>query len=319
MDDAVRAAELRKRERLRTDRQHGLFYDDGFVQVWHGDARALPLADGSVHLILTSPPYNCRVAYDGYDDWLPWDQYWHDLIEPSMRECFRVLAPGGRLAVNLANVLRQDVTAERTPRRRQSRDHWRPAGANGEAWSVMVAPRLWSALETIGFLPREQLTWIKTLDPEDVVTSTAWGSWRSASNPVLRAVAEPVFIASKMTHTRSTGASDLTSDEFKAWTRNVWTIPAGHAERDLDHPCRFPPELPRRLIKLYSYVGDVVLDPFCGSGTTLRVAKDLGRTAIGLDISRRYCAMSANRCRQQLLFMGDVPLSGAAAWTDSHG
>jgi len=93
------------------------------VQVWHSDARALPLADASVHLVVTSPPYNCRVAYDGYDDWLPWDQYWHDLIEPSMRECFRVLAPGGRLAVNLANVVRQDVSSEPTALLRQPR--WR--------------------------------------------------------------------------------------------------------------------------------------------------------------------------------------------------
>src|SRR5437764_1779051 len=100
--------------RLRIDAQRRPVYDDGGVQVWHGDARALPLADGSVHLILTSPPYNCRVAYDGYDDWLPWDQYWHDLIEPSMRECFRVLALGGRLPFNLATYLRQDVAAEPT-------------------------------------------------------------------------------------------------------------------------------------------------------------------------------------------------------------
>lgn len=303
MADVVRATKLSESRQI--DRQCGLFYDDGFVQVWHGDARALPLPDGSVNLVITSPPYNCRAAYDGYSDWLPWDEYWHDLIEPSMRECFRVLAPGGRIAVNLANVVRQDVSSEQSQLQRRPHGRWKPAGAKGEAWSVMVAPRLWSALELIGFLPREQLTWIKTLDPEDVVTSTAWGSWRSARNPVLRAVAEPVFIASKSTHARSSGVSDLTSAEFKAWTRNVWNIPVGNADRNLDHPCKFPPELPRRLIKLYGYVGDVVLDPFCGSGTTLRVAKDLGRRSTGVDISRRYCAMSANRCRQQLLFVND--------------
>src|SRR5438552_1387575 len=134
MDDAVRAAELRKRERLRTDCQGGLFYDDGVVQVRHGDARALPLGDASVNLVITSPPYNCRVAYDGYDDWLPWKKYWHDLIEPSMRECFRVLAPGGRLAVNLANVVRQDVSSERSQLQRRPNWRWKPAGANGAAW-----------------------------------------------------------------------------------------------------------------------------------------------------------------------------------------
>jgi len=298
--DAARVAEAPNR--LHVDAECRPVYDDGRVQVWHRDARALPLADASVHLVITSPPYNCRASYDVYDDWLPWDQYWHDLIEPSLRECFRVLAPGGRLAINLANVIRQDVSSEATERPRHHRWRWKPPGAKGEPWSVMVAPRLWKTLEQIGFLPREQLTWIKAVNPEDVVTSTAWGSWCSASNPVLRAVAESVFIASKLTHRRSPGQSDLTSEEFKAWTRNVWNIPAGNAERDLDHPCKFPLELPRRLIKLYSYVGDVVLDPFCGSGVTLRAAMDLDRRAIGIDISRRYCAMSANRCRQQLLF-----------------
>src|SRR5438132_14380920 len=111
MVDVVRSANLS--EAQRADSQRAPFYDDRFVQLWHGDARALPLPDASVNLVITSPPYNCRVAYDGYDDWLPWDQYWHDLIEPSMRECFRVLAPGARLAVNLANVARRGVGGER--------------------------------------------------------------------------------------------------------------------------------------------------------------------------------------------------------------
>jgi len=285
-------------------------YDDGDVRLWNADARSLPLADESVQLVVTSPPFNCRIAYDGYDDWLPWNEYWHGLIEPSMRECFRVLAPGGRLALNLANVVRQDVSSLRTESPRRSSKRWKPPGANGQPWSVMVAPRLWTMLEQIGFLPREQLMWAKASNPEDIVTSTAWGSWCSASNPVLRAVAEPVFIASKVTHSRAPGRSDLTPEEFKAWTRNVWTIPPAHVESLFDHPCKFPPELPRRLIKLYSYVGDVVLDPFCGSGTTLRVAKDLARRSIGVELSSRYCAMAADRCRQQLLFSAEPMLLG---------
>src|SRR5690348_3466998 len=102
-----------------------------------------------------------------------------------MRECFRVLAPGGRIAVNLANVVRQDVSSEPTERSGPPRCRWKPPGASGEPWSVMAAPRLWAMLEQIGFLPREHLTWIKALNPEDVATSTAWGSWCPASNPVL--------------------------------------------------------------------------------------------------------------------------------------
>jgi site-specific DNA-methyltransferase (adenine-specific) len=295
------------------------FYDDGVCEVWQGDARRLPLADESVDLIVTSPPYNARIVYDGYEDWLPWETYWQGLIVPSMRECFRVLRHGGRLAVNMANVVRQDVPQagrngrptqyqprESLPKSWHGKRKWTPPGANGDSWALMVGPRLWHLLEDdLGFLPREQLTWAKAENAQDIGThSLAWGTYRSARNPVLRAVCEPVFIASKGTHSRGEprpGQDDLTPAEFKAWTRNVWTIPATNPD-SLGHPAVFPLELPRRLIKLYSYVGDVVLDPFCGSGTTLRAAKDVGRRAIGVDISPRYVALSANRCRQDLLF-----------------
>jgi DNA modification methylase len=279
-----------------------LYAGDG-VTIWQGDARALPLADQTAHLIVTSPPYNCRVAYDGYSDWLPWDEYWQDLIAPALAEAYRVLVHGGRIALNLANVVRQDVPdgRERVRVWINGGFKWKPAGSGGGAWSVIVAPRLWTLLEEIGFLPREQLTWIKALRPEDIATSTAWGTWCSASNPVLRAVAEPVFVASKGTHTRPHGQSDLTPEEFKAWTRNAWNITSGHADQYLGHPAMFPLELPRRLIKLYSYVGDVVLDPFMGSGTTLRAAKNLGRHALGVEQSERYCQIAAARCAQQVL------------------
>jgi modification methylase len=281
-----------------------LVYDDATVRIFRGDARLLPLPDECAHLVVTSPPYNCRAAYDSYTDWLPWEEYWHGLIEPVLRECYRILVHGGRIAINMPNVVRQDVgpgARDDVVYFSNSGRKWKPAGANGEAWSVMVAPRLWMLLEQIGFLPREQLTWVKAADPADIATSTAWGSWRSASNPVLRAVGEPVFIASKGTHRRTAGESDLTAAEFKAWTRNVWNISSGHADQYLDHPAMFPLELPRRLIKLYSFVGDLVVDPFAGAGTTLRAAKDLGRLGVGVEQSERYCRLAAARCAQQVL------------------
>lgn len=274
-----------------------------------GDARALPLADASVHLVVTSPPYNARIAYDAYEDWLPWEDYWHGLIEPSLRECYRVLVHGGRIALNMANVLRCDVQdgyrpngkKRPLPYRAQNGRKWSPPGAGGRAWAHMVAPLIWQLLAEIGFLPREQLTWVKAIRPEDMPTSTAWGTFASAQNPVLRAVAEPVFIASKGTHARELGESDLTAAEFKAWTRNAWSITTGHTEQYIGHPAVFPPELPRRLIKLYSYVGDTVLDPYAGSGTTVRAAKTLGRRGIGVEISERYCRMATSRCAQEVL------------------
>lgn len=252
------------------------------------DARRLPLLDESAHLIVTSPPYNAGVRYDVYDDRMAWDAYWQDLIEPSLRECYRVLVDGGRIAVNIANVCRA-----------------------GDGWPLQVVPKLWQALTDAGFLPRETLTWVKANHQDEAIVgndSTAWGSWCSASNPVLRAVAEPVLIASKGTYRRERGLSDLTPAEFKAWTRNVWFITTGHKDQYLKHPAMFPQALPHRLIKLYSYVGDVVLDPFAGSGTTVRAALDCGRRGVGFDLSERYCRLAAGRSSQITLL--DAPLLG---------
>jgi modification methylase len=282
-----------------------LYAGDG-VTIWQGDARALPLADESAHLIVTSPPYNARVPYDGYGDWLPWEEYWHGLIEPSLRECYRVLVHGGRIAINVANVVRCDVPQPGRNGRAtqyQSRGRkWKPPGADGESWALIVIPRMWTLLESIGFMPREHLTWLKSTgdDNAGVTQSTAWGTFGSAMNPVLRACSEPVLIASKGTHSRAPGQSDISAEEFKAWTRNAWAI-GNPVDRFMDHPAVFPLELPRRLIKLYSYVGDVVLDPFMGSGTTLRAAKNLGRHALGVEQSERYCRLAAARCAQQVL------------------
>lgn len=276
------------------------------VQVLRADARRLPIIDESVHLIVTSPPYNARVQYDGYSDWLPWDDYWHGLIEATFRECYRVLAHGGRIAVNIANVVRTDQPQSGRRGRAtqyQSRSARPQVLGSDPTWALILIPRMWALLEEIGFLPREHLTWVKGGDPADIPTrSTAWGTFASATNPVLRATSEPVLIASKGTHSRESGESDVTAAEFKAWTRNAWFITTGHKDQYLKHPAMFPIELPRRLIKLYSYVGDVVLDPFGGSGTTARAARDNGRHGISIDQSERYCRIAAGRASQSTLF-----------------
>ncbi|MDQ6674541.1 MAG: site-specific DNA-methyltransferase [Chloroflexota bacterium] len=255
------------------------------------DARQLPLDDASAHLVVTSAPYNARVMYDDYDDWCTWGEYWNGLIEPALREAYRILVPGGRLCLNLANVVRQDVRpttggqAVRPDWPSRGIRKWTPPGGGGRSWSVLIDRHLWALLEDIGFLPRERITWIKGSVAEDVVSqSTAWGTWCSAENPVLRAVAEPIYVASKISFAREPGQSDLTADEFKAWTRNAWFIPAVQPAEANGNPAAFPEDLPRRLIKLYSYPGDLVVDPFVGGGTTAVAAAGLGRRAYGCDI-----------------------------------
>jgi DNA modification methylase len=315
-------------------------YQDDLVTLYCGDARDLSMLESdSAGMVICSPPYNARMRYDGYNDWLDWDSYWGGLIVPFLHESMRVLVPGGRLCVNFANVIRKNVPEGKSdnPPDWEYKGHWRwtPPGAKGEDWAALVDEHFFTTVRQIdGALPRERLTWVKgseavwrrrilqmlfdhkiTIEQAeefldegevggDITTkSTAWGSWLSASNPVLRATAEPIYIVDKLTHTRPKGESDITSDEFKAWTRNTWFVPVRNIVTGKNaNPAQFPPEIPRRLMKLYGYTSDLVVDPFAGECTTLVAAKRLGRRSVGIDIGPNQCKRGANRCSQDLLF-----------------
>ena len=221
------------------------------------------LPDNSVHLMITSPPYNVSKEYD--DD-LTLDEYLA-LLTAVWRETWRVLVPGGRACVNVANLGRKPYIP---------------------LHSYIIAGML-----DIGFLMRGEILWNKG---SSASTSTAWGSWQSAANPVLRDVHEYILVFSKDSFSRKRGDKENTikKEEFLEWTKSVWDFPAVSAKK-IGHPAPFPEELPHRLIQLYSFKDDVVLDPFAGSGTVCLAALKDKRKFVAYDIDPDYIELAENR------------------------
>jgi len=220
------------------------------------------IPDDCVSLMVTSPPYNVGKEYD--DD-LSLDDYL-DLLHRVLKETFRVMEPGGRVAVNVANLGRKPYLPL---------NHY-------------VA----GLLSDIGFMLRGEIVWQKAAGAGG---SCAWGSWRSAKNPTLRDVHEYVLVASKASYGRARlGEDTISKEEFLEATTSVWQIKPASARR-VGHPAPFPVELPRRLIELYTFAGDLVLDPFIGSGSTAVAAIQTGRHYIGYDTEPAYVEMARAR------------------------
>ena len=235
------------------------------------DARRIPLSDGSVHMIVTSPPYwNARE----YSSWPTYEGYLVDMAH-AWEECFRVLCDGGRIAVNI------------------NLGYGRPGQAFGY---ILIGDDTARALCAAGFALRGHIVWNKSNGTNrSGATGTGWGSWRSASDPCLRDAHEVIIVAHKGRANRGDGESTISAEDFMEATNSVWNIvPASQSW----HPAPFPDEIPRRLIELYTFRGDVVLDPFLGSGTTARVAAALGRRGIGLELNWGYARRSIDRLPQ---------------------
>jgi site-specific DNA-methyltransferase (adenine-specific) len=253
-----------------------------------GDSRNLSqIPDNSVHLMVTSPPYNASKTYDedlGLGEYLT-------LLRDVFAECHRVLVTGGRAVINVANLGRKPY--------------------------IPLTSHINLIMNELGFLQRGEIIWDKSASAG---VSCAWGSFASASNPCLRDVHEYILIYSKGKFKLERSKEEKDGDrgdtidkkEFVEFTKSIWKFPTVSAKR-VGHPAPFPVELPRRCIEMYTFAGDVVLDPFLGSGSSAIAALQTSRRYIGVDLSKEYCQLAEERIAAAKEEMGDLAEVGEVA------
>ncbi|MGO9527083.1 MAG: DNA-methyltransferase [Verrucomicrobiia bacterium] len=266
-----------------------------------GDSQAVlrSIPDESIHLAITSPPYNVGLQYDSHHDKMPYEEYLTWLM-PIWTELKRVLTDGGRFALNIAPTSIKDFRPI----------HYDMAGQ----------------LRGLGFIMRTEILWYK----QTMRRRTAWGSWKSPRNPHIVPSWEYVLVFSKGSWAlegKKTDA-DVTGDEFIQFSDGFWQIPPETRGRQpflkslypprrgrktpqakqVGHPAPFPEELIYRLIKFYSYKGNVILDPFAGTGTVAAIAARTGRHFVHIDLSKKYCEIAKERldAETRQLKMDDV-------------
>jgi site-specific DNA-methyltransferase (adenine-specific) len=224
----------------------------------------------SIDLVVTSPPYNVDIQYNSHNDKVNYKQYL-EFSRKWMSRCYNWLKDDGRFCLNI------------------------PLDKN-KGGQQSVGADLTTIAKTIGFKYHSTIIW----NEGNISRRTAWGSWMSASAPYVISPVELIVVLYKKNWKKTSGSqkSRIEKKDFVDWTNGLWTF-NGESKNKIGHPAPFPVELPRRCIQLFSFVGDTVLDPFLGSGTTLVASYNEDRNGIGIDIDPNYCQIALNRLKKE--------------------
>ena len=227
------------------------------------------LSDNCIDLVFTSPPYNFGLDYENHKDGTDWKEYFNKLLR-IFKECIRVVKYGGRIVVNV-----QPLYSDYIPIHHIISNFF------------MKNKMIW----------RNEILWEKN---NYNAKYTAWGSWKSPSNPYLKYTWEflEVFSKGDLKHNGESKNADITGDEFKEWVTAKWNIAPERKMKEFGHPAMFPEKLAERTLKLFSFKNDIVLDPFNGVGTTTKVAKQTERKYLGIDMSEEYCKKAEKRIKE---------------------
>lgn len=256
---------------MKTRRAKKPYFRIGDLTIYNDDILLTSVIESnSIDLIITSPPYNVDIKYSLHDDKISYEDYLRFSLRWLAR-CYEFTKDNGRLCLNI------------------------PLDKN-KGGQQSVCADLTTIAKQVGWKYHATIIW----NEQNISRRTAWGSWLSASAPFVIAPVEVIVVLykNKWKKAGGSGQSDITRDEFLAWTNAVWEF-SGESKKKVGHPSPFPVELPKRCIKLFSFVGDTVLDPFLGSGTTLLACLDTERKGFGIEIDRSYCKIAKDRLLKQ--------------------
>ncbi len=272
VDELASSKKINKQGLILETRQiNELFFHRDSIWIYNADIlKTNSINENSIDLIVTSPPYNVDIQYNSHNDRMTYEDYL-SFIKAWLAKCYKLLKDDGRFCLNI------------------------PLDKN-KGGQQSVCADITTIAKNVGWRYHSTIVW----NEGNISRRTAWGSWLSASAPYVIAPVEVIVILYKKNWKKTSGSqkSDISKQEFMEWTNGVWNF-TGESKKRVGHPTPFPIELPRRCIKLFSFVGDTVLDPFLGSGTTLIASFLNNRKGIGVDIDKRYCDLAVKRLENE--------------------